>query len=88
MKYGIGAAKSMDRKSFLLQMDELLELPERTLTGAERMEALENWNSMAMVSFIAMVDEHFEFTVSPRSLRKCETVDQLLALIEPLNKTS
>ena len=49
------------------------------------MEDLEEWNSMAMVSFVALVDEHFNFTVSPRQFVNCETVDDLLGLIKPLS---
>lgn len=74
----------MDRQSFLPLLDEALEVPPGTLQGPEKLEDLENWNSMAMVSFVALVDEHFNYTVSPRQFVNCETVDDLLALIKPL----
>jgi acyl carrier protein len=77
----------MDRETFLPLLDEALEVPPGTLKGPEKLEDLENWNSMAMVSFVALVDEHFNYTVSPRQFVNCETVDDLLALIKPL-KTS
>jgi acyl carrier protein len=69
-------------------LDELLELPAGTLKGPERLEDLEHWDSLAMVSFIALADEHFEVAVSPRLFANCNTVDDLLGLIKPLSATA
>jgi acyl carrier protein len=74
----------MNRQTFLLQLDDLLELPSSTLKGPEELDALENWNSMAMVSFIALADEHFDYSISPRQFANCKTVNDLLGLIKPL----
>ena len=74
----------MDRQTFLPLLDELLELPPGTLTGSEKLESLENWNSMAMVGYIALADEHFNYSVSPRQFANCSTVNDLLDLIKPL----
>jgi acyl carrier protein len=76
----------MDRQTFLRQMDELFELPSGTLKGPEALESLENWNSMAMVGFIALVDEHFQYAVSPRQFANCNTVNDLLGMIKPLGQ--
>jgi acyl carrier protein len=74
----------MDRPTFLPLLDEILELPGGTLKGPEKLEDLENWNSLAMVSFVALVDEHFNYAISPRQFVNCATVDDLLGLIKPL----
>ena len=74
----------MDRQTFLQHLDELLDLPLGTLKGPERIESLENWNSMAVVGYIAMVDEHFNYSISPRQFANCSTVNDLLGLIKPL----
>ncbi len=74
----------MDRQTFLTELDNILELPAGTLQGPEKLEDLENWNSMAIVSFIALVDENFNLALSPRQFGNCETVDDLLALVKPL----
>jgi hypothetical protein len=70
----------MTPQQFLLSMDELLELPAGTLTGGEKLEALEQWNSMAMIGFIALVDTNSGLKISPRQIGACETVDDLLRL--------
>lgn len=61
-------------------MDNLLELSSGTLHGPENLDDLENWNSLAMVEYIALVDSGTGAKVSPRQIRDCETVNDLAAL--------
>jgi acyl carrier protein len=70
----------MRREEFLAHLDELLELPEGALKGDERLEGLERWDSLAMVSFIALADEHCDRRLSPRQFVSCNTVNDLLQL--------
>jgi hypothetical protein len=60
-------------------MDNVLELPEGTLTGPEKLDDLENWNSLAMVEYIALADSNGA-KLSPRQIRDCATVDELARL--------
>lgn len=70
----------MTRQEFLLSMDNLLELPAGTLEGAEKLEELEQWNSMAMIGFIALADTNNGIRLSPRQIVGCSTVADLLHL--------
>ncbi|MCW2243733.1 acyl carrier protein [Azospirillum canadense] len=70
----------MDRKEFLLALDEMLELDAGTLTGAEELESLDNWDSLAVISFIALVDEKLGLVVEGEKLAKAKAIDDLLAL--------
>lgn len=70
----------MTRAEFLTTIDELLELPPGTLRGEEKLEDLEQWNSLAVVGFIGIADEHCGQTLSPRLLAGCRTVNDLLGL--------
>jgi acyl carrier protein len=70
----------LKRDEFLVLLDELVELPAATLKGPEALESLENWNSLAVVSFMAMADEHFGVTVGAGQIVACKTVNDLLAL--------
>jgi acyl carrier protein len=74
----------MSRQEFLAVMDELMEMPPGSLKGPELIDEMEGWNSIAMVGFIALADEHFGYIVSPRNFASCRTVDDLLNLIKPL----
>ncbi|MDQ2106405.1 acyl carrier protein [Azospirillum isscasi] len=70
----------MDRKDFLLALDEMLELDAGSLTGAEELESIDTWDSLAVISFIALVDERLGHVVEGEKLVKAQTVDDLLGL--------
>lgn len=73
----------MTKKEFLTLLTEILELPTDSLTGAEPLSEVEGWDSLAVLNFIAMVDEHCGITVSPKRIVDCKTVDDLYALTKP-----
>jgi len=75
----------MNREELLALLDELLDLPAGTLNGSERLDELQKWDSLAIVGFIALVDEHFDYTISPREFANCRTINDLLGLVKPLS---
>ena len=70
----------MTREEFLNSMDELMELPRGTLKGTEPLNAIEQWNSLAMISFIALADSNNRVSLSPRQMMRCTTVSDLLRI--------
>jgi hypothetical protein len=70
----------MTRQEFLLEMDDILELPPGSLKGPEKLEELEQWNSTAMIGFIALADTNSGARISPRQIVNCATVGDLLNL--------
>ena len=70
----------MTKEGFLLALDEILELPPGTLKGPEKIEEIENWSSLAVISLMAMVDENRGVKLSPRQIGGAETFDQLFSL--------
>lgn len=70
----------MQMTQFLSSLDELLDQEPGTLTADSRLDDF-GWSSLAVVGFIAFVDEQFEATVSPRILAGCETASDLAALL-------
>ena len=77
----------MTREEFLAQLDELLELMPGTLQGPEKLENLDQWNSLAIVSFMALADTNNGVRLSPRDIANCITVSDLLkiAQVEPVS---
>jgi acyl carrier protein len=71
----------MSHSEFFNGLSEILEVPAGSLTGQEKLEDMDSWNSMAMVSFIAFSDEHFGKTLSPRMFSSCDTVGDLAKLV-------
>jgi acyl carrier protein len=72
----------MVREELLRLFEDLIELPVRSLTGDEPLAGFENWNSMAMLGFMAIADEHCHISLSPRQFIHCQTVSDLLDLVK------
>jgi len=71
----------MNRREFLLCLDEMLELDAGTLTGGEALEQLEMWDSLAVISFIALVDERLGIVVQGERLAQAKSVNDLIELV-------
>ena len=71
----------VDKKTFLLQMDELLETPPGTLTGEEVLKDIEMWDSVALISFMVMIKEHYNLILAPKEIWSCITVNDLMTLV-------
>ncbi|MBZ2187408.1 MAG: hypothetical protein K7J46_22120 [Bryobacter sp.] len=61
-------------------MAELLELDSSALRLEDKLEDLENWNSMAMIGYLALADSASGKKLSPRQIRECETIADLAQL--------
>jgi len=70
----------MTREEFLLELDTILDLPAGTLKGHEKLEKLEQWDSTALMGFIALADTNNGARVSPRQIVNCSTIADLLSL--------
>ena len=73
---------TMTRNEFLLQMDEMLDLPAGTLRGNEKLEELRNWDSTSLITFIAMAETNKGVNISPGQIITCSTVADLLQLAQ------
>ena len=70
----------MTRQEFLSELDDILELAAGSLTGVERLEDLAQWNSTAMIGYIALADTNNQTRISPRQIVNCVTINDLLNL--------
>lgn len=78
----------MTSNQFLLELDEILNLPPGTLRGSERLEDLENWDSTSLITFIALAEANRGVSVSPAQIVTCSTVGDLLRLARVESSTS
>jgi len=72
----------MSREEFLIHLDEVLDLPAGSLSGPEKLAELGQWDSTAMIGFIALADDHNGSRPSPRRIADCVTVEDLLRLAQ------
>jgi acyl carrier protein len=70
----------MQAAEFYRLLDEVLELDPGTLHGDELLEDLENWDSLAVISYIALVDEQFGVVIEGEALVKAKSVADLYTL--------
>jgi len=71
----------MNRTEFLIAIDDILELDEGTLKGPEILADLDEWDSLAFLSVIAMADDEFDIVIEGERLEKIQTVEDLVGLV-------
>lgn len=70
----------MSMQNFLIDLADLLEVEVEELTD-EFVLGDGIWDSLAIVSSIALIDEYFDITVNGEALRKCADIKSLIGLI-------
>lgn len=68
----------MDLREKLAKMEEIMELEEGVLKETDTLGDYDEWDSIAMLSFIAMMDSDFGKTVNGEEVRKFVTVQDAL----------
>ncbi len=71
----------MDKPAFFAAVAEILEADPSGLTGAETIESIGNWDSLSVISFVAMVDSDMDQIVDAEKLKDARTLDDLAALV-------
>ena len=71
----------MTKKKFLNLLEEALEADENSLTCEDELDGSPLWDSLAIVVFIAMVDENFDVTLSPGNIAEAKTVQDLVDML-------
>ncbi|BDC52867.1 hypothetical protein F183_A51820 [Bryobacterales bacterium F-183] len=70
----------MTSNQILLDLGELLE-SEQPLDGSEELASLENWDSMAVIAFIAFADDKCGKSLVAKDINACKTVGDLVNLV-------
>lgn len=71
----------MNEKTFLTNIEELLEVDTGSLKVTVELTSIEQWDSLAFVSFLAMADSKYGIKVAPSELRQCKSVGDLMKLV-------
>jgi acyl carrier protein len=70
----------MDKPAFFAAVAEILEADPAGLTGEETIASVGNWDSLSVISFIAMVDSDLGQIVDGEKLKDAKTLNDLAAL--------
>ncbi len=71
----------MDKSAFFAAVAEILEANPAGLTGDEQINDVGNWDSLSVISFVAMVDSDMDQIVDGEQLKGARTLNDLAALV-------
>ena len=69
----------MNLQEKLTLIEEVLDVAEGSLTPETLLAEVDEWDSIAALSLIVMLDEKFEKTVSGAQIQPLESVNDILA---------
>jgi len=72
----------MELKEKMALIEEVLDVEEGSLTPETLLSDVDEWDSIAALSLIVMLDENFEKTVSGAQIKALESVNDILAYME------
>ena len=72
----------MDSTSFIADLEQHLELQPGALTLDSRLDQMAEWDSLAIVGFLAMCDTKYGIRVSPALLKGCKTPADLFEQVK------
>lgn len=77
---GTSGNGSLTKAEFYAELETLLEMERGSIQGKESLHDLPNWDSMAVLAFIALADMKLHEVASPAVLANCLTVHDLANL--------
>lgn len=72
----------MDNKRKLELLEEMLELDENTLKEDTLLDDIEEWDSVAALSLIVLLDEEFDKTISGKQIKEFKTIGDILEFMD------
>ena len=72
----------MGEKEILSELELIIEADPATLQANAELAQLDRWDSIAVVSFMAIADEKFGVILSAKELEKAATVADLINLVQ------
>lgn len=72
----------MTEKEKIAMLEEMMELEEGTLTSQTELADLVEWDSIAFISFIALIDDKFDKIIKGSQIKEFKTVADALAVME------
>lgn len=72
----------MTNQDKIALLEEMLELDSGELNAETQLEDLEDWNSMASLSLIVVMDEEFGKKITGAEIREFKTIQDILDFME------
>jgi acyl carrier protein len=72
----------MTNKDKCALLEEILEVEEGTINEEMCLNEVNQWDSIAQISFISLMDDKFDRLVGHDEIKKCHTINDLLCMME------
>lgn len=72
----------MTNKEKLGLLEEMLDLEENSLEEDMDLNDVENWDSMAVISLISLLDEKFDKQISANQIKSFRNIGDILKIME------
>jgi|GEM_PF-1303313 len=69
-------------EAFLQELAPLFSIEREELTDDFALDPNTNWDSLTIISMMALMDDHFEVEISGEQLRRCSSIGDVLKLLE------
>jgi acyl carrier protein len=70
------------KEQFLNQVKETLEITDREINFEDNFKEYDEWDSLNLLSIIAMIDEEYGVTIDSNTMSKITTIEELYNIIE------
>lgn len=71
----------MEQK-FIDLFKETLEIEDRTINLSDKFRGFDEWDSLALLSVIAMIDEEYDIIIESNAFQKLQTVGDIYNYIQ------
>lgn len=72
----------MEIKEKLVLLEEMLELDHNTLSAEMKLDDIESWDSVAAISLMALIDEHFDYQLTSNEIKSFESIGDILKVMK------
>lgn len=72
----------MQEQEKLALIADMMELEAEKLSKDTELKSLDEWDSLAVLSFVAMMDEEFGKNINGCQVRGCKTIADLMAMMD------
>jgi acyl carrier protein len=69
------------KEKFLQIVSEALEKEIQNIQITDHFKEYEEWDSLAILSIMALIEENFGTTISRDNLNKCQTLEDLFKIV-------
>ena len=69
-------------KDFLQKLADVLEVTDRSLNVEDKFRDYDEWDSLAFLSLIAMIDEEYDVIIEGKEFKRLTTVSEVIESIK------